>query len=121
MPDQKKKILTKDQILQAKDARMEEVEVPEWEGSVFVRSLTGKERDQLEAEIIQKPGQRNMENLRAKLITLSVVDKEGNRLFDLKDAVALGGKNARALDRLFAVAQRLSGLTQKDMEELTKN
>ena len=121
MQDEKKKILTKDQILQAKDARMEEVKVPEWEGSVFVRSLTGRERDQLEAEILQTPGKKNMENLRSKLIALSAVDEKGNRLFELKDAVALGEKNARALDRIFAVAQRLSGLTAKDMEELTKN
>ena len=45
-------ILTRDQILQANDLVTETVEVPEWGGSVFVKSLTGVERDQFEAAIV---------------------------------------------------------------------
>lgn len=114
-------ILTKDQILQAQDIRTERVEVPEWGGDVFVRTMSGTERDQLEASIIGKQGERNLENLRAKIVALSVVDREGNRLFSFKDTLELGKKSARALDRVFSVAQRLSGFTPKDVEELTKN
>jgi len=115
------KILTKDQILQAEDIRRERVEVPEWGGDVFVRTMTGSERDQLEISIIGKQGERNLENLRAKIVALSVVDEEGNRVFSFEDTPALALKSARAMDRVFAVAQRLSGFTPKDVEELTKN
>lgn len=116
------KILTREQILQADDIRKEEVNVPEWDGgTVIVKTMTGTERDQLEASIISEPGQRDMRNLRAKIVALSVVDEEGKRLFSFEDTVALGGKSARALDRVFAVAQRLSGFTPKDVEDLTKN
>jgi len=115
------KILTKDQILQADDIRKEQVEVPEWGGSVWVKTMSGAERDQLEASIISTPGERNMENLRAKIVALSVVDPNGERLFSFEEAIELTKKSARALDRVFSVAQRLSGFTPQDVEDLTKN
>jgi hypothetical protein len=112
--------LTKDQILQAEDVKTEEVEVPEWGGKVKVKTLSGRERDQLEASVISRPGERNLTNLRAKIVALSVVGPDGERLFSFEEAVELGKKSARALDRIFAVAQRLSGFTPQDVEELSK-
>jgi hypothetical protein len=35
--------------------------------------------------------------------------------------VALGGKSAAALERVFTVAMRLSGLTPDDVKDLTEN
>lgn len=115
------KILTKDEILQADDIRKEEVEVPEWGGSVWVQTMSGKERDRFEASIISAKGERNLTNLRAKIVALSVIDESGKRLFTFEDALELGKKSARALDRVFSVAQRLSGFTPQDVEEMTKN
>ena len=113
-------ILTKDDILAADDITTELVSVPEWGGDVYVKMLTGRERDQLEGSIITGPGERNFDNLRAKLIALSVVDAEGKRLFQFEEAKLLGDKSANVLDRLFAVAQRLSGITAKDVAEIAK-
>lgn len=118
-------ILTKDQILQADDRHMKEVEVPEWGGSVIVKTLSGDERDQFEESILTKDlspdRRRTFKGIRAKLVALSVIDENGDRLFTFEEAKLLGEKSARALDRVFAAAQRLSGFTQKDMEELTEN
>ena len=114
------KILTKDEILSADDLKKETVSVPEWGGSVIVRNLMGFERDQFEASIVQGKT-ANLSNLRAKLVTMSVVNEKGKRLFSVKDVEALGRKSASALDRVFAVAQKLSGLTPKDVDELAKN
>lgn len=113
--------LTRDQILAADDLITEIVNVPEWGGSVTVRTITGTERDKLEASIVTKSGEQNMENLRAKLIVLSVVDEEGKQLFTMADLVALGDKSAATLSCVFRVAMRLSGFTKKDVEELTEN
>lgn len=115
------KHLTKEEILGASDLRSEEVEVPEWNGVVTVRTLTGTERDQLEASIIEMSGKKDLKDLRAKLVALSVVDEEGCRVFSFEDTQALGAKSARALDRVFSVAQRLSGFSQRDVEEMSKN
>jgi len=43
--------LNKEQILRADDLKTEEVDVPEWGGSVRVRVLTGTERDAFESSI----------------------------------------------------------------------
>lgn len=118
------KFLNRDDILGAQDLPTEDVHVPEWGGWVRVRGLTGAERDAFEAEIIQTRGREthvNLRNIRAKLVARTIVDEEGKRIFGDADIHALGEKSARALQRVFEVAQRLSGLTDQDVEELAKN
>lgn len=116
--------LTRDAILQADDLLVEDVEVPEWGGVVRVRGLTGAERDAFESEIVELRGKKarlNTQNFRAKLAARSVVDEDGQRLFSDHDAQLLGQKSAAALQRVFEVAQRLSGLSETDVEELIGN
>jgi hypothetical protein len=119
-----RKGLTKAAILGQPDLGREFVEVPEWEGGVWIRGLTGTERDAFEASLFaEKGGARsaNLANLRARLVVLTAVDANGVRLFADGDAEALGEKSAKALDRLFTIAQRLNGLTDGDVEALAKN
>lgn len=117
--------LTRNQILQSEDLPRELVEVPEWGGSVWVKSLTGKERDALEAVVanIGEDGKAhtNLVNLRARLGSLTMTDEKGKRLFTDGDVKGLGEKSAAALDRVFSVAQRLAKLTDKDVKSLEKN
>lgn len=118
------KLLTRDAILQAEDLPTEDIEVEEWGGAVRVRALTGAERDAFEQSIVEQRGKStrvNMRNIRAKLVALTVVDGDGKRLFSDKDAELLGKKSAMALNRVFEVAQKLSGLSPEDMEELSGN
>jgi len=68
-----------------------------------------------------KNRQNNMANLRARLVALSVVDDKGTRIFTDDDVKALGKKSAKALDRVFSVAQRLNGIGESDVEELAGN
>jgi hypothetical protein len=116
--------LTKADILAAEDLPRETVRVPEWGGEVLVRGLTGAQRDEFEASVVVGKGSNrevNIKNLRAKLVSLSVVDEAGALLFTDKDIDALGKKSAVALQRVFEVAQRVSGLTSADVDELSKN
>lgn len=117
-------LLSKEAILQAQDLPTELVPVPEWGGEILVRGLTGAERDAFEQSIVEQRGKStriNLRNLRAKLVAMTVVDEQGNRLFSDDEAEALGRKSAAALNRVFEVAQRLSGLRQEDVEELAGN
>lgn len=116
--------LTREAILASQDMAQEPVEVPEWGGKVLVTSLTGKDRDRFEASIFQTNGKNremNMSNIRAKLVALSVVDKDGKRVFSDHDVALLSGKSAAALSRVYDVAARLSGISPADAEELAKN
>ena len=47
--------LSRDTILQREDIKTEDVEVPEWGGTVRVRGMSGVERDAFEAGLIQQP------------------------------------------------------------------
>ncbi|MEW6048250.1 MAG: hypothetical protein AB1609_17535 [Bacillota bacterium] len=118
------KLLTRDEILKVQDLPVEEIEVKEWGGFLRVRGLTGAERDAFEQSVVETRGRNtrmNLKNIRAKLVAMTVVDEHGNRLFTDEDAELLGRKSATALNRVFEVAQRLSGLTPADVEELAGN
>jgi hypothetical protein len=117
--------LTKDQILESSDLKNEAVEVPEWGGTVYVRTMTGTDRDQFESSMVSvgADGSRkaDMSNLKAKLIALTIVDEAGNRLFEASDVDRLGLKSAAAIERVFAAAQGLNGLGAKAEVEAVKN
>lgn len=118
------KYLNRDAILNAKDIKTQEVDVPEWGGIVLVKSLNGIERDKFEASIYEFKGTNvkyNRDNIRAKLIVQTVVDENLNPVFSIADVEGLGKKSAAALDKVFAVAQKLSGISAEDVEELEKN
>jgi len=116
-------VLTKEQILQAKDLPTKEIEVPEWGGSVMVRGLTGTERDKFEASCLMGQGKNMqvvMRDLRAKLVAKCVVDEKGERLFSDAEVAVLGQKSAVALNRVFTEAQSLSGLTEEEVKGLAE-
>ena len=117
-------LLSKTAILAAQDLQTEDVEVPEWGGAVRVRSFTGRERDAFEASMVRGDGRDrrvDLTNMRARLVGLTVIDESGQRLFTDEEADLLGAKSGAALDRVFAVAQKLNGLSGADVEELSKN
>lgn len=116
---------TREAILEIDDLQTEEVVVPEWRGMVVVvHSLDGTSRDDLEASMAKTRGKKtevNLHNMRAKLVVRSSYDHDSKRLFRDEDEAAVGRKNAAALQRIFEVAARLSGITSQDVDELTKN
>lgn len=119
-----KKFLTKQEILAKDDLKTEDVFVPEWDAWVRVRAMSAYQRDRFEAGTIQRNGKeitQNLDNIRARLCLLCMVDENGEQIFGEEDTFPLGGKSAAALDRIFTVAQRLNGLRDQDVEELAKN
>jgi len=116
--------LSRDAILAAEDRTYEDVDCPEWGGTVRLRSITGAQRDAYEQGIVQQRGNSralNLRNARAKLIVLCAVDDTGKPLFTEADVNALGRKNAKPLDRLFDACRRLAGLSDDDVERLTED
>ena len=116
--------LTREQILAATDIKIEAVDVPEWGGVVYVRNLKGRARDKFEGSRFRMKGDKVEilhDNTRANLLALSLCDEQGTLIFTEADIVELGEKNAAVLDRCFEVAQRLSALRPKDVEDKLKN
>ncbi len=120
--------LTREQILAAQDDERELVDVPQWGGAVFVKVLSGAERDQWEGSMQvdddASPEERHAKrfgNLRARSAVLSVCDEQGAPLFTMADAHWLGGKSSKALDKIWEVFIRINAIRKEEVDELTKN
>ena len=116
--------LSADEILSADDLPMQCVEVPEWLGHVFVRSMSAAERDDWEVFLLScrtPDGELNMRNLRATLVANTCCNSIGERIFTSDQADALGKKNSRAIVRIYDAAQELNAITDDDVKELAKN
>jgi len=112
-------LLSRSDILKATVTPRETVSV--LGGEVIVRGMSGVERDAFEASCLEGRGKKqgfNMKNFRARLVALCCIDEQGHRVFSDADAVALGDVRADVIDRLFGVAQRLSGMRDEDVDEL---
>ena len=121
MAKTKRTFATKDAFFAGALQRQTEVVFIAGIGNVMVRGMTAKERDQYETScIVQKNGKRNFNliDARAKLVMLTVVDENNDRLFDASDVSRLSGMPASVIDKLFTVAQKLSGISDEDIDEL---
>jgi hypothetical protein len=115
-------MLGRDAILGAADLKIQKVLLPEWGGHVFVRGMTGAERDQYDSSVMVGIGRVSTKDLHARLATFTVCDETGKLLFrpgDPEDIKALTEKSAVALHRIFLVGQRLSGM-HLELDEITQ-
>lgn len=123
-------LLTREALLQKDDLKVEKVELSK--GYVFVREMTGHEKDVWEQSMLkQKPsGNKNkgveyettLEDFRAKLAVVTVCDADGNLLFKPEDAKVLNKMmSASNMEKIVAVAQRLNAISQEEKEEILKN
>lgn len=108
-------------ILGSDDMTVERVFIPEWDKYVNVRTLSAQERDEFENSLTDEDGNTVLVNTRAKLAVLSVVNDEGARVFGPEHMAALGNKNAKAVDRIYKAAARLSGIGRQATEDAVKN
>lgn len=123
--------LTRVAIEKAAELRTKLVDVPEWGGEALLRELTGTQRDAYEASIVGsksvREGKRstqeyNLYNIRARLVSLCLIDPDTMQpMYSEHEVNILGNKSAAVLDRLFSEAQKLSGITDEDLAEMTKD
>lgn len=123
-PKSNGKLLTMEEILAADDTAYEEMEIPEWGGTVRLQALTLGEREQYEQELQRRKAEVGdvdaLENLRAKLIARTIVDDEGNNLFNYNKVAEmnrLGGRSAVVMERIFDWALKANGIGEKEKEK----
>ena len=116
-------ILTRDAILATEDIKIQEVEVPEWGGTVRLRTMTGAARDIWEnsAQGRVKDGKADISGMKVLVISKCAIDETGNLLFSHKDLEKLNQKSAKAINRLWDVAAKMNGIGDDSLEELGKN
>lgn len=88
-----------------------EVPVPEWGGSVYVRTLSGAERGPFLKLVLKDDADA------AEVVALVAVDANGNRLFSDDDVAVLREKSFKALDRIISAAMKHNATTNESVEE----
>lgn len=109
--------LTREALLGATQVPTETVAIPELGGSVVVRGMTARERTQFEKKFVTEirgKQKRNFEAFREQLCVFCCVEP---RLTEA-DVEALSKVRADVIERIANVAMKLSGITEKDVDEL---
>lgn len=126
----KKELTIRERILQARDLPVYPEVVPEWDNvTVYVRSMTAKERDDWQASyfLARTPKQGDepvtVKNLSASLLVKMLCsDPEGkNLIFTNDDIDALGEKSAAVINRLQEAVRKASGTSEEDQVAIVKN
>lgn len=114
------KLLTANDILAAKDTKIELVDVPEWGGAVHVRQFTAAQRDEFDALLFPNPDEADPKpdtsNLRAKVVALAACDANGRPLFTLEQLEQIAAKSDAPVSRIYEAAARLNRLRKSDRD-----
>lgn len=113
----------RDQILQKNDYKLTPVEVPEWDCTVHVRSISGAQREELAKKIkdAEKQGLKVPPGLIPWMLVRTVCNEDGSLMFTDKDIAALNEKNPEVTDRICQESFLACGVTPDAAEEAEKN
>ncbi len=110
----------RDTILSVDDVVSELVDVPEWGVKVEVRGLSVKEQQAFMKSVRKRTGSKTEFELDDNKFIIQLVIRTahdpdtGEPVFEQADADMLAGKSAKAVNRIHAVAARLSGFADED-------
>ena len=113
--------LTRGNIESVNDLPTAEVEVPEWNGHVVVQTMTGGDRDAFQHEVLKRStedGKMDIRGIKAMLVQHTVIDDDGELMWEPEDLDIIQGKSPVAIDRIYDEAAKLNGLTAEEVEEV---
>jgi hypothetical protein len=99
----------------------EEIAIPLLGGSVYVRTLTARERDRYEVAQHEANQRERGLDYRARLVQMTTCYSTGTPLFFDEDLERLGNLSCALLDPIVETALRLNRFTAGDVAELEKN
>ncbi len=122
-------VLDRKQLLAKEELQIVKVDLGKDE-CVYVRQMTGRERDRFEQSLIREVTdtkgkvtyEKALDDFRAKLAVLTICDEKGSNLLQPNDFPLLSqNMSAARLEKIVNEAQRLNAITEEDKEALVKN
>ena len=117
--------LTREQILGIKSFRSKTIEIPEWNGEVRLKAMSGAERESLEERVYETVGDKLQMKKGVsyipELLVKSWCDDDGNRLFQDDEIDLIKAKDSTILAKLFKVAAEVNGLSGDEEKVIEKN
>lgn len=112
-------------ILAADDLDRQAVEVDGWDFPVYVRVISGRERQlMVEKHEGLEGNDAAMQELLPFVAALCLVDADGKQPFDPSepaDLELLAGKGAKQLEQVFEAAMTVNGLSADAIEDIAGN
>lgn len=122
-------LLDREALLKKQELKITKVDLGE--DFVYVRQMTGRDRDAFERSLWVKRFDKNgrpdgfeqdLLDFRAKLAVRTLCDEEGTLLLKAEDIPILSqNMTAKNLDLIVSEAQKLNGISEADKENLVKN
>ena len=119
-------LLKKEDLLKKDELDVKKVEFKSGD-YVFVREMTGRERDAFERSLFKevqgKNGeieyQRNIQDFRAKLAVCTLCDENGTLVLSFSDYSKLSqSMSASKLEKIVNIAQKINNISEEDAENL---
>jgi len=114
----------RDMFVRPSARRYHEFDVPDF-GRVRIQSLTEREASAYQAGFLNKRGEpaiNRIAEMRRKLIALCVVDADGTRILDDRDADAIGNGDSAVMTKIQEeIEDHVKFGSDDDLEELAKN
>lgn len=107
------KTLSRADILAAADAKTKTLKVPEWGGSLTIKTWTVAEADAVGKLITEGMEAGYIENYRETIVQKSIVTETGDLMFTIEDIDALSAKSPAAMNRIFKAALALNKLDEE--------
>ena len=129
MATQKKEVvLGRDDLLKKQKLKIKKVDLGEGEVA-YVRELYGKERDEFDRSLVieekDESGETfmksNLENIRAKLVALTLCNSQGKSIMTVDDAPVLAeNMSAKRLALLGEASENLNRVSEEEREAVEK-
>lgn len=120
-------LLNRDQLLEKEKLEIVQVDLGK-EEYVFVRQMTGRERDKFEQSLIKENKnaeggyEKSLDDFRAKLAVITLCDEAGVPLLQPGDYPTLSqNMSAAKLEKIINTAQRINKISEEDKESIIKN
>ena len=118
------KDLTSNDLLALESNALEEMEVAEWNGKIYLKVMSAVERSAIEDFFMKiKESKKDSAKFRKEMLRKTMADKEGNLLLaDEAVANSLMAKPGQALvlESIFEKACQVNGFREKDVDTLKK-
>jgi hypothetical protein len=113
----KEKMNLKGLIIKARDTKVTEVDVPEWNTKVYLKELSVKDRH----DLLEQVTEANEGKLGVYVLLHTLSDADGNLVFTKDEYNLLADKNVKVIDRLAKLAYEVNGMKAGAVDEAKKN
>lgn len=86
--------------------------------SIFLKPLSSKDRDNFEASVVGMNGERDLQNLRARLVAKCLCDEKGK---PIGNPAQIGELRADFIGAIFDKVRELNGMDADDVAEAGKD